>query len=307
MWHGLLIIHKERGVTSHRVVAELRHLLKQTEIGHTGTLDPEATGVLVIGLGDATRSFQFLDESFKIYQAELILGQATDTQDATGQVIRENRDFQLDLKTIRQAIGELTGIVAQVPPMYSAVKYHGKKLYELARAGVEVKRAARTITIKEWTIETPKEVYNFLDRITSRITCSKGTYIRTLIHDLGEKLGCGAHMGDLIRIQSGPFLLQEASTLEEIKAYIEKGEFHKRLIPLSRALTHLETLAVADGDLSKVANGGKLSFNKYPLPVTPGVLAKIVDSEGYVRAVVRLEDAGEYCYWQPVKVFRNQA
>lgn len=304
MWHGLLIVHKERGVTSHRVVAELRRILKQTEIGHTGTLDPEATGVLVVGLGDGTRSFQFLDESDKIYQAEIIFGQATDTQDASGTVVNEARDFKLDLAAIRQAIRELTGIVAQVPPMYSAVKFHGKKLYELARAGLEIERSARNINVWEWTIEEPKETYCFLDKMSSRITCSKGTYIRTLIHDLGQKLQCGAHMGNLIRLRSGPFGIDEALTLAEIEEQVNRGLLLQRIIPLSRVLGHLPTLMVDGEDLPKVNNGGKLSYAKYPLESKPGDLAKVMDPAGRVIAVTRLEDTGEYHYWQPVKVFR---
>ena len=156
MWHGILTINKERGLTSHQVIAKLRRILSQTEIGHTGTLDPEAEGVLVVGLGQATRSFSFLDESIKVYRAEIILGQQTDTQDASGKIIAEHPETDLRIEVIQKTIAEFIGNIRQKPPMYSAVKLHGKKLYELARQGVTVERNERPITVYSWTIEDLK-------------------------------------------------------------------------------------------------------------------------------------------------------
>lgn len=305
MWHGVLIINKERGLTSHQVIAKLRRILKQTEIGHTGTLDPEAEGVLVVGLGQATRSFSFLDESVKVYQAQIILGQQTDTQDASGKVIFEHCETKLSVEVIKKTINELTGDIQQIPPMYSAVKLHGQKLYDLARQGVTVERNARPITVYSWTIEDPKCKYEFKDQFISVITCSKGTYIRTLINDLGEKLGCGAHMGSLLRLQSGSFRLDDAVTLDQVSEFVQTGCLNDFLLPISKILNHLPSIYPDDEDLPKVQNGGKLSFSKYDQIKTPGSLVKAVEIEtNKTIAVLQLEDNNSYRFWQPIKVFR---
>lgn len=305
MWHGVLVINKEQGLTSHQVIAKLRRIFKQTEIGHTGTLDPDAEGVLVVGLGQATRSFSFLDESVKVYQAEIILGQRTDTQDASGKVLAEHLETDLSIEAIQEKIAEFIGNTRQKPPMYSAVKLHGQKLYELARRGITVEREDRPITIYSWTIENPKSRYRFRESFVSKIVCSKGTYIRTLIDDLGVKLGCGAHMGKLLRIQSGDFRLENAVTLEEVSECVNKGCVEELLIPISKALNHLPSIYPDDNDLQKVKNGGKLSYNKYSMANTSGNLVKAVE-KGTERtiAILDLRDNGSYQFWQPVRVFR---
>lgn len=305
MWHGILIINKERGITSHQVIAKLRRILNQTEMGHTGTLDPDAEGVLVVGLGQATRSFPFLDESVKVYRAEVILGQQTDTQDASGKVITEQPQTGLPLEMIEKTIAEFIGDILQIPPMYSAVKLHGQKLYDLARRGITVERKARPITVYSWTVEKPKAKYGFRERFISKITCSKGTYIRTLINDLGIKLGCGAHMGELLRLQSGVFRLDDAVTLKQVAEYAKNGCFDDLLIPISKGLSHLPSLYPEESDLQKVKNGGKLSFYKYNNALNTGSLAKAVEI-GTERtiAILSLNDNGSYRFWQPIKVFR---
>lgn len=305
MWHGILIINKERGLTSHQVIAKLRRILSQTEIGHTGTLDPEAEGVLVVGLGQATRSFSFLDESVKVYRAEIILGQQTDTQDASGRIIAEHPETELTLDVIQSTIAEFTGTIRQKPPMYSAVKVHGKKLYELARQGVTVERNERPITVYSWTIVNPENKYGYRERFISQITCSKGTYIRTLINDLGNKLGCGAHMGSLLRTQSGGFRLDAAVTLEQVSKCVSYGCLADLLIPISKVLTHIPSIYLEDNDLLKVKNGGKLSFNKYHEAKNIGSLAKAVEKgTDETIAILSLKDNGSYQFWQPIKVFR---
>ena len=305
MWHGILIINKGRGITSHQVIAKLRRILNQTEMGHTGTLDPDAEGVLVVGLGQATRSFPFLDESFKVYRAEVILGQQTDTQDASGRVITEHPETDLPIDVIEKTIAEFTGNTMQIPPMYSAVKLHGQKLYDLARRGVTVERNARPITVYNWIVEKPKAKYGFRGRFVSGITCSKGTYIRTLINDLGIKLGCGAHMGDLLRLQSGVFRLDDAVTLEHVEECIKNGCFNDLLITISKALSHLPSIYPEESDLPKVKNGGKLSFYKYNCIIDMGSLVKAIEiGTDRTIAILRLDDNGSYRYWQPVKVFR---
>ncbi len=305
MWHGILIINKERGLTSHQVIAKLRRILKQAEIGHTGTLDPEAEGVLVVGLGQATRSFSFLDESIKVYRAEVVLGQRTDTQDASGMIISEHPETNLTIKIINKAITELTGDIQQVPPMYSAVKVKGQKLYDLARQGIMVERSARPIKVYKWDIEGAKSVYGFNDRMISLITCSKGSYIRTLIDDLGEKLGCGAHMGSLLRLQSGIFSLEQAVSLNRVSEWAEAGRLDELILPITEVLGHLPSIYPEDSDLLKVKNGGKLSFYKYDKVETTGSLVKALEiGTNKTIAILKLIDNNSYRFWQPVKVFQ---
>jgi tRNA pseudouridine55 synthase len=303
MIHGLLIVNKESGMTSHQVIAKLRRITKQSRIGHTGTLDPEATGVLVVGLGEATRSFQFLDETDKLYRAEAILGQVTDTQDATGKVVAEKLHFELDQAQINAAVRQLTGESAQVPPMYSAVKIKGQKLYELARRGVEVERQSRQIAVTDWQLFHPQSRYHYRDRFFNEITCSKGTYIRTLINDLGSILGCGAHMGQLTRLRSGKFTLAAALTLAEIEKLVRGDRLNEALIPPGAALSHLPELQPDAVDLVKVDHGGKLSYQKYPLPVEPNSYVRISDSNGRVAAIASLQEQAGHRFWQPEKVF----
>lgn len=305
MWHGILIVNKERGLTSHQVIAKLRRILRQTEVGHTGTLDPEAEGVLVVGLGQATRSFSFLDESVKTYRAEVILGQRTETQDASGRIITEQYETNVSLEILKQAIKELTGDIRQIPPMYSAVKINGQKLYDLARQGVMVERSARPITVYSWVIEGPKSNYGFKESFVSLISCSKGTYIRTLIDDLGERLGCGAHMGSLLRLQSGIFQLEQGVTLDQLSDLVKEGRLNERIISITEALKHLPSIYLEQEDLLKVNNGGKLSFYKYEKNVpTNGLVKALETGSDKTIAILKLMDNGSYQFWQPVKVFR---
>lgn len=306
MWHGFLVINKERGMTSHQVIACLRRILGQTQIGHSGTLDPEATGVLVVGLGEATRSFQFLNEEKKVYRGEIILGQSTDTQDATGAVLTQKTDFLLTLAEIQNAIRNLTGEIEQIPPMYSAVKVKGKKLYEIARTGQEIPRPSRKITVRQWTVLNPQPNYQFKDSIFCEIDCSKGTYIRTLIHDLGANLNCGAHMGELTRLASGFFMLDRALTLTEVQEVLELGKLKEKIIPINQALNHLPTITLADEDISKVKNGGKLSYYRYQVAVNISEPIKIVNDDSLI-AIAELKEENDHRYWQPVKVFHLEA
>ena len=210
MTDGVLIVNKPAGFTSHDVVAKLRGILHQKKIGHSGTLDPDATGVLPVCLGKATKLCSFLTDETKSYEAVVLLGTETDTQDVSGQV-RAQRPVCCTEEAIRETVRGFLGPQLQVPPMYSALKKDGKKLYELARAGIEVEREPRPVTfydIQVTSIELP--------RFSIRVTCSRGTYIRTLCHDIGRRLGCGACMEDLVRTKSGPFDISQARTLQEL-------------------------------------------------------------------------------------------
>ena len=193
MINGIINVYKERGYTSHDVVAKLRGILKQKKIGHTGTLDPEAQGVLPVCLGKGTKVCELLTDKQKEYRAVMRLGIETDTQDMTGTVLREAKvDCSED--EIRSCVEGFVGVQEQIPPMYSALKVNGKKLYELARQGIEVERKSRRITIEKITIERID-----LPEVVMTVKCSKGTYIRTLCHDIGQSLGCGGCMSDLVR------------------------------------------------------------------------------------------------------------
>ena len=218
MIHGILNVRKEKGYTSHDVVAKLRGITRQKKIGHTGTLDPDATGVLPVCLGRATRLCDMLTDREKTYEAVLLLGRVTDTQDVGGQTIKTEDTSKLREEEVRETIRGFLGEYAQIPPMYSALKVGGKKLCDLAREGKEVERKARKVRIFE--IEMLKVD---LPRVHIRVSCSKGTYIRTLCHDIGGRLGCGGCMEELVRTRVGRFLLEDSLTIDEIAEKYREG------------------------------------------------------------------------------------
>lgn len=214
MINGIINVYKEKGFTSHDAVAKLRGILRQKKIGHTGTLDPEAEGVLLVCLGKATRVCDMLTEKDKVYEAALLLGTATDTQDITG-TIQSNRPVTCSEEEVKKAIASFVGEYEQIPPMYSALKVNGKKLCDLARAGIEVERKPRTVTIFSIRI-----LELSLPRVRMEVHCSKGAYIRTLCHDIGETLGCGGCMESLIRTRAAGFALEDARKLGEIEELV---------------------------------------------------------------------------------------
>ncbi|MCI8298836.1 MAG: tRNA pseudouridine(55) synthase TruB [Lachnospiraceae bacterium] len=214
MISGIINVYKEKGYTSHDVVAKLRGILKQKKIGHTGTLDPDAEGVLPVCLGKATKVCDLLTEKDKEYEAVLLLGKTTDTQDITGTVL-SHKAVDCSEQEIQNIIMSFTGSYAQIPPMYSALKVNGKKLCDLARAGVTVERSPRTVQIYEITI-----LETALPRVRIRVHCSKGTYIRTLCHDIGEQAGCGGCMESLVRTRVSEFRMCDAHRLSEIEEQV---------------------------------------------------------------------------------------
>lgn len=225
MYNGVIIVNKEKGFTSHDVVAKLRGILKQKKIGHTGTLDPDATGVLPVCLGHATKLCDMLTDKDKTYETVMLLGKVTDTQDISGQVIEEydidsmREAGNLDDSKIMEVINSFVGDYNQIPPMYSALKVNGKKLYELAREGIEIERKprpVRIIAIENVRIEYP--------RVYMTVSCSKGTYIRTLCHDIGQKLLCGACMEELKRTKVSNFCIEESLTLSQISSLADSEE-----------------------------------------------------------------------------------
>lgn len=226
MFDGVINVYKEAGYTSHDVVAKMRGILKQKKIGHTGTLDPDAEGVLPVCLGKGTRLCDMLTDKTKTYQAVLLLGQETDTQDTSGEVLA-TCPVEVSEEQIHRAVMSFVGEYAQVPPMYSALKVNGKKLYELARAGKEVERQARQVEIYSIVIDKIE-----LPRVTMTVSCSKGTYIRTLCFDIGRVLGCGGCMEHLLRTQVERFQVKDSLTLQQIETMRDAGTLEQVIVPV---------------------------------------------------------------------------
>ena len=240
--NGIINLKKEAGMTSHDAVFKLRKILGTKKIGHGGTLDPDVVGVLPIAVGKATRMVEFMQDEGKIYEGEITLGYSTTTEDASGEVVAETSVLSpLDEKLVDEAIASLTGPITQIPPMYSAVKVNGRKLYEYARSGQEVERPERQVTIYQFERTSLISYESELARFTFRVKCSKGTYIRTLSVDLGDKLGYAAHMSHLTRTSAAGLKLEDALTLEEIAEKVEAGQ-----------LDFLHPLEIGTGDLVKV-------------------------------------------------------
>ena len=240
--NGIINLKKEAGMTSHDAVFKLRKILGTKKIGHGGTLDPDVVGVLPIAVGKATRMVEFMQDEGKVYEGEITLGYSTTTEDASGEVVAETPVLSpLDETTVDEAIASLTGPITQIPPMYSAVKVNGRKLYEYARAGQEVERPERQVTIYQFERTSPISYESELARFTFRVKCSKGTYIRTLSVDLGKKLGYAAHMSHLTRTSAAGLQLEDALTLKEIAEKVEAGQ-----------LDFLHPLEIGTGDLVKV-------------------------------------------------------
>lgn len=232
--NGILNINKPEGWTSQDVVAKLRGRLHIRRVGHTGTLDPMATGVLPVCFGKATRIIEYYDDDFKTYEAEMKLGMVTDTLDITGTVL-ETKSVDVSEEDVIQAIDSFRGWITQIPPKYSALKVNGKPLYKYAREGVEVEIKSRKIYVEDIQ---PVEVNLRENRILFRVTCSKGTYIRTICDDIGKKLGCGGTMTALQRTQSGCFRVEDARTLSEILEMTDE-ELERCVIPMEETLVHL--------------------------------------------------------------------
>ncbi|KWU66083.1 tRNA pseudouridine synthase B [Bacillus mycoides] len=254
---GVVLLHKPKGMTSHDCVFKLRKILREKRIGHTGTLDPDVTGVLPICVGRATKIAQFLTSETKTYKGEVTLGFSTTTEDASGEVV-EKQDVNrvITRKEVEEVLAELTGTIEQMPPMFSAVKVNGKKLYEYARAGQEVERPVRTITIHEFVLLDEREVFegeNISFRF--RVTCSKGTYVRTLAVMIGEKLGFPSHMSHLVRTASGEFLLEDCISFEEIEENVQNGTVESIFISIDEALSKFPKMVVDEKQAEKIKNG----------------------------------------------------
>ena len=279
--NGIINMNKPKGFTSHDVVARLRRILSTKKIGHTGTLDPDAVGVLPICVGRATKVAELLTAAEKQYIAQVTLGAETDTQDASGKILR-TAAVQVRPEDIRLAAERFTGDIEQIPPMYSAIKQDGKKLYELARAGMEVERKPRLVHIGRIEIVGLDLEHN---RFTMRVDCSKGTYIRTLCQDMGECLGCYGHMSELCRTRSGRFSLEESVTLEQVEAAAGQGDF-SFLKPVDRVFEEFPALYLSERKAQKLCNGIRVSTPG----MTEGITYRIYDEKGNFLTISRAED-----------------
>lgn len=291
---GVINVHKPIGMTSSDVVIWLRKRLNTRKVGHTGTLDPGVNGVLPICVGRATRLAEYLTDQGKSYRAEITFGITTDTQDAEGEILRSVRP-KVKADDFLKILPHFLGPIQQIPPMYSAVRFQGKHLYDLARQGVEVERAPRTINIQR--LEFLSWQQSEYSKAVFEVDCSKGTYIRTLCQDIGDALGCGAHMSKLVRLRSGPFRLEESWTLEQISAAHEQGKTDF-LIPLNRVLD-LPVIVLTPERAEAFRHGLPTSQN--------GILGVKLPEMGQVQVFVNEEFIGiGKCYDQslyPYKVF----
>lgn len=253
--NGIILIDKPQDWTSHDVVAKLRGILHERRIGHSGTLDPLATGLLVVFVGRATRAVEFAEADSKEYIAGLRLGLSTDTQDISGNVIAECSDLP-DEGAVRRAVNSFIGDIEQIPPMYSAIKIGGKKLYELARKGQSVERAPRKITVSSIEI-IGREGSDYL----LKIACSKGTYVRTLCNDIGASLGCGACMSSLRRISAGAFSVESAHSIDEVENAANEGQLVDITLPVDTLFSALPELKVPESTANRLKTGNIIKIS----------------------------------------------
>ena len=289
---GILNINKPLQLTSHDVVRRIRRASGQRRVGHAGTLDPMATGVLLVCLGKATRVAEYLADAHKRYRARAVLGITTDTYDQEGKVASQEPCPQLEAADLQAALQRFTGRIQQIPPMYSAVKMGGRPLYRLARRGVTVERKPRSVEIQgiellEWA--PPALLFE--------VECSKGTYIRSLAHDLGQSLGCGAYLSELVRLSSGPFSVEDALPLEVAESSFTDGSWHQLLHPLDAALLAFPAVTLGRDEAQQVGHGRKI---RLPSGVE-GQLCRAYGPEGELVALLRPGEEPDI--WRPHKVF----
>ena len=306
--NGILNIFKPKGISSYQTVKEVRNILGIPKAGHTGTLDPSASGVLLVCIGQATKIAEFLVGMEKHYQGEMILGVSTDTQDSEGKIIQKKKiEPDIDEKGIKDIFKKYEGTINQTPPMFSAAHYKGKRLYHLARKDIEVKRNPKKIKIYQLNLIEFNQKINPI--VKFEVICSKGTYIRTLCSDIGDELGCGAHLSNLVRKKVGNFSIEDSLNLEELKK--EKALGKRYLISIDSALEELDKITVKSEATKTVLNGGIISSGqvvKTPamLKTRNNIFVKIFDVEGNLLSLgTSIKEKGGNIFFKPVKVFRN--
>lgn len=283
MIHGIINVYKEKGFTSHDVVAKLRGIAGQRKMGHTGTLDPDAEGVLPVCLGRATKVCELLTDKDKTYRAVLLLGKTTDTEDTTGEVLTETSTDHLTEEQVREAIMSFVGEIEQIPPMYSAVKIEGKKLYELAREGKTVERKSRKVCIHSIEITEMD-----LPRIEIEVRCSKGTYIRTLCSDIGAKLGVGGCMDSLLRTKVSIFELANSKKLSELQECKDQGRLMECIMPVDAIFLEYKKIVVRGEKQLALAYHGNIFYIKNPeFKLKDNEYVRVYDPNGVFIAIYR--------------------
>ncbi|MBU6948186.1 tRNA pseudouridine(55) synthase TruB [Staphylococcus haemolyticus] len=304
MYNGILPVYKERGLTSHDVVFKLRKILKTKKIGHTGTLDPEVSGVLPVCIGTATRVSDYVMDMGKSYNATITLGESTTTEDQTGEVI-DKVDVQenaININEVDAVLKQFEGIIEQVPPMYSSVKVNGKKLYEYARKGETVERPVRKVNIDSIARTSELQFEDGKCHFNIEVKCGKGTYIRTLATDIGKQLGYPAHMSLLTRINSGGFDIKDSITLDQISHLHEQDTLQSHLFPLEYGLKSLPKIYVSDENIkTRILNGQK--FNKKQFNQTIEQQLVFIDSETEKVMAIYIQHPEKNHEIKPKKVF----
>lgn len=303
---GILPLFKPAGMTSHDCVFRLRKILKTKKVGHTGTLDPDVTGVLPICIGKATKVAEYITDAGKTYEGEVTIGFSTTTEDASGEIVETKKvNKTIHREEILQILQSLTGEIEQTPPMFSAVKVGGTRLYEYARKGIEVERPTRVVTIYSIELLDERNVFKGDETISFRfrVSCSKGTYIRTLAVMIGELLGYPAHMSSLSRVQSAAFHLEDCLTFEQIEALMESGTIEAKLRPLEMAISHLPKYVINDKVAEKVKNGALLQIPEHLKNSNGPIVAETEEGQALAIYSIHPNKPG---LLKPVKVLRNE-
>lgn len=297
---GILNLLKPPGKTSFDLVALVRRGSGERKVGHAGTLDPAATGVLVVCLGQGTRLVEFLSASTKLYRAQIELGVATDTYDATGRVTRRGEVSLITRECVEEALNPFRGSIQQIPPMYSAARHEGKRLYELARVGIEVVRKPKPVYISRL------ELLGWQSPVLAvEVECSAGTFIRSLADDLGQTLGCGAHLKELVRLRCGPFDITQAVSLSDLEEGFRNGSWRDSLQPVDEILMDWDAAIVSEAEEASLRQGRSLELKRLGEPSSRQARCRAYSSAGEFVAVLSWR-AGEG-HWHPDKVFRPRA
>lgn len=293
---GIFNINKPVGNTSFSIISIVRRLTGERRVGHAGTLDPMASGVLPVCFGKGTRIVEFLLESSKVYRTQIELGVSTDSHDAEGNITGRCDPSTVKLEQIEQALCSFRGLIQQVPPMFSALKYKGKRLYQLAREGITVKRESRATTIHRLELLDFKTPF-----VTLEIECSRGTYIRSLARDLGELLGCGAHLKELVRLSYGPFDIETAVSPDQLNDAFSNNEWQQLVYPIDTVLANWSAVVVGDKQEQVIKNGGCVTMETSQISDDNEKRCRAYSKEGSFLAVLYLNtESGQ---WQPEKVF----
>jgi tRNA pseudouridine55 synthase len=311
--NGIINVLKPAGMTSFDVISVLRRISGQKKIGHTGTLDPSAVGVLPICFGTATKAIEFMIDKDKVYRTELTLGFATDTQDSSGKIIFEH-NVDAEYSEISKTVMSFVGEIQQLPPMYSAIKIGGKKLYELARQGETIERQPRSINIFDINIiriwdeitlyeNGEQSIQYATKKVLFDVHCSKGTYIRTLCHDIGEKLNCGGHMSFLVRTRAGKYSLDSALTLEEIKVLADENHLSNNLLPVEMVFEEYDRISLSQADTFKYNNG--IRVENICDNSGENTLKRVYDNNGIFLGIGELSVNGQAVCLKSKKFFRN--